>query len=61
MVKLNIGCGRQILDGWINIDKYKLPGIDIICDVEEDALFFEPDSVDEFLLSHVIEHIKNPQ
>jgi len=28
-VKLNLGCGTKILDGWINADIYKLDGVDM--------------------------------
>jgi SAM-dependent methyltransferase len=59
-VRLNIGCGRNILPGWINIDISPLPGIDVVADLarcREVPLPFADDSVDEFLLSHVIEHV----
>lgn len=53
-VKLNIGCGRDKLEGYIGVDKY-----DESADINED--FFEVeipnDSVDEILASHLIEHI----
>ena len=32
--KLNVGCGRNIQDGWINLDSAALPGVDIVCDLE---------------------------
>jgi len=49
--------------GWINLDSMPLPGIDVTADLERCAdtpLPFENDSIDEFLLSHVIEHIRAP-
>jgi glycosyltransferase involved in cell wall biosynthesis/SAM-dependent methyltransferase len=58
--RLNVGCGRNALAGWINLDIAKMPGVDIVADIEKCAfapLPFESDSIDEFLLSHVIEHI----
>jgi SAM-dependent methyltransferase len=61
--RLNVGCGRNIIDGWINLDVIPLPGIDIVADLEDCAnspLPFKDNEVDEFLLSHVIEHIRNP-
>ncbi len=63
VIRLNVGCGRNIIDGWINLDVMPLPGIDIVADLEDCAatpLPFENESVDEFLLSHVIEHIHHP-
>jgi len=60
--RLNVGCGRNIMPGWINLDIAALPGVDVVADLEKCAsipLPIESDSVDEFLLSHLIEHINN--
>ena len=35
--KLNVGCGRNILPGWINLDSAPLAGLDIIFDLESCA------------------------
>ncbi|MEP7182607.1 MAG: methyltransferase domain-containing protein [Betaproteobacteria bacterium] len=62
-MRLNLGCGRNILGGWINVDVYPLPGVDVVADLGrcgEQPLPFAADSVDEMLLSHVIEHIREP-
>jgi SAM-dependent methyltransferase len=59
--RLNVGCGRNILPGWTNLDVTNLPGVDIVWDLErcrEKPLPFDDDTMDEFLLSHVIEHIR---
>ena len=51
------------MQGWINVDRMKLPGVDIVADIDrcaDEPIPLEDDSVDEFLLSHVIEHIRNP-
>lgn len=57
-IKLNVGCGRNTLAGWINIDRVELPGVDIITQTMHYSLpMLKDNSVDEFLLSHVIEHI----
>ncbi len=58
--KLNVGCGRNILPDWINLDCAALSGVDVVYDLERcatDPLPLEEESVDEFLLSHVIEHL----
>lgn len=60
MHKLNVGCGRNIVAGWLNLDSYPLPGVDILADLNACAttpLPLADGSVDEFLLSHVLEHI----
>jgi len=59
-LRLNLGCGRNILAGWTNVDWMALPGVDVVADLgacRTTPLPFADDSVDEFLLSHVIEHI----
>ena len=60
--KLNVGCGRNILPGWKNLDSAPLAGVDIIFDLEscaQERIPLPDDSVNEFLLSHVVEHIHN--
>ncbi len=62
-VKLNVGCGRNAMEGWVNLDRVELPGVNIVADIDrcaEEPLPLEDDYVDEFLLSHVIEHLRNP-
>lgn len=59
--RLNVGCGRNIIPGWLNLDIVSLPGVDVVADLERCAtnpIALESDSIDEFLLSHVIEHIQ---
>lgn len=76
--KLNVGCGKNILGDWVNLDKFPGPGVDVVADLDslipasrkaadwyftrqfDDCLPFEDDSIDEFLLSHILEHLKNP-
>lgn len=59
-LRLHLGCGRTILKGWVNVDQVSLPGVDVTADLNAcrvKRLPFADDSVDEFLLSHTIEHI----
>jgi SAM-dependent methyltransferase len=61
--RLNVGCGRNILRGWINLDSRGLPGVDIVADLERCAdipIPLDDDSIDEILIAHVIEHIRVP-
>lgn len=60
--KLHLGCGRNILEDWINLDLVKLDGVDVVADLnkcKEVPLPFEENTFEEFYASHVIEHIEN--
>jgi SAM-dependent methyltransferase len=60
--KLNLGCGRDIREGWVNLDCVQLPGVDVVADLDDCAntpLPFEDDTFDAIVASHLIEHIRN--
>lgn len=52
-VKLNLGCGNDILEGYINCDLYN-PKAQRKCNVE--LLPFPDEFADEIFASHIIEH-----
>lgn len=55
--KLNLGCGDKVLDGYVNVDTApSRKGIepDVLADLRQ--LPFDPESADEILAVHVIEH-----
>lgn len=51
---LNLGCGRRILKQYINVDRRKLPGVDIIADAGNFP--FDEGSVREIFSAHILEH-----
>jgi ubiquinone/menaquinone biosynthesis C-methylase UbiE len=55
MIKLNLGCGSDIRDGFTNIDFIKSPGVDLIHDLNK-KLPFKDNSIDFILASDVLEH-----
>jgi len=57
-MKLNVGCGRDIKPGHINIDMAKLPGVDVVCNLEE-PLPFKNNHFDYVYCKSVLEHIQN--
>lgn len=63
MKKLNLGCGAEILSGWVNLDSVSNPGVDVVFNLDSvpDALLpFAENEVGVFLLSHLLEHLERP-
>jgi SAM-dependent methyltransferase len=56
-MKLNIGCGYDKLDGYINIDISKDVNPDKVVNIEK-GLPFNTNSVDEIYSCHCLEHIR---
>src|SRR4051794_18215857 len=56
-MKLNLGCGFQKLDGFVNVDADALCKPDVQHDLEKTPWPFEDDSVDMFYACHVLEHL----
>lgn len=75
MIKLNVGCGKDLKSGYVNLDQHKgngadeifvLPQIMVVPDgdgykleVRGGRLPYEDNSVDEIYCSHVIEDFTN--
>ncbi|MEA3383505.1 MAG: hypothetical protein U9Q20_02365 [Campylobacterota bacterium] len=53
--KLNLGCGNKSIDGFIGVDKFGSP--EILVDLEKTPWPWKKNSVDEVILSHVLEHL----
>lgn len=59
-MRLNLGCGRQPMAGWTNVDIVNMPGVDVVADLDACArvpLPFAADSASEIVMSHVLEHL----
>ncbi len=54
-MKLNLGCGDFIMNGFVNIDVYDGEGVDLVCNVLK--LPYKDNSIDEIYAGHVIEHL----
>jgi SAM-dependent methyltransferase len=55
--KLNLGCGPYIEEDCINLDAVKLPGVDIVHDLNKYPYPFEDDEFDTVFCHHVLEHL----
>ena len=55
-VRLNLGCGHDYREGFINVDSSGTR-CDVHCDLVGDNLPFEDKSVDYILASHLLEHL----
>ena len=62
-MKLNIGAGNKKVEGFKSIDIRKETEPDYVVDLEKDNCLHEisDNSVDEIIMSHIFEHIKNVQ
>jgi predicted SAM-dependent methyltransferase len=59
MKKLHLGCGKEIKKGYINIDKVKLKGVDMVYDLNKFPYPFENNEVDEIFCKHFLEHVED--
>ncbi len=59
-MKVNLGCGKTIKDGWVNLDCIKGSGVDVVHNLNDYPYPFEDSSVDEILCTNLMEHLDNP-
>jgi predicted SAM-dependent methyltransferase len=57
MRKLNLGCGFDRRDGWVNADKFPKCCPDVLMDLEKPPWPFEDNAFDLVLMKHVLEHV----
>jgi len=51
---LHVGCGRERLDGWVNLDAQDLPGVDLVTDVTRGLPLADCRAV---FAEHFLEHL----
>ena len=60
MKRLNLGAGYDSRAGWVNVDVVKLPGIDVVHDLDDAPWPWDTASVDEIQAIDVFEHVNDP-
>ena len=56
--RLNLGCGHDVRQGWVNLDIAPLPGVDVVHDLDQLPLPFEDAVFDEIDCKDVLEHVE---
>lgn len=57
MRQLNVGCGTQNSPAFVGIDRFAMPGVDVLVDLDRGALPFADDSFDLIYAFHSLEHV----
>lgn len=56
-MKLDIGCGRNKKLGFTGLDRVKMEGVDIVCNLDKEQIPLRDNSVDEIFSMHFMEHV----
>ena len=56
-MRLNLGCGYDKRDGFVNVDRMAACDPDVVVDLEELPWPWDSSSVDEIILKHSLEHL----
>jgi SAM-dependent methyltransferase len=54
---LNVGCGHDVLDGFVNLDVADLPGVDVVASLGDEPLPFADGTFRTVLARDVLEHV----
>ena len=60
-MKLNLGCGPDRKEGYVNVDKFQQYNPDQLADLNEFPYPWDDNSVDEVFMSHILEHLDDQQ
>ena len=57
LTKINVGCGNDIREDYVNLDSAPLPGVDIVCDIRRFPWAAESDKYELVEMINVLEHV----
>ena len=57
MKKLNLGSGKDIKKDYINLDSIRLPGVNVVHNLDKFPWPFEANTFDEIYCDNVLEHL----
>jgi ubiquinone/menaquinone biosynthesis C-methylase UbiE len=61
MIKLNLGCQKRILGGYINIDIKRFDGVNLVWNLNKYPYPYKDGEVDEVIANHILEHLDSIQ
>lgn len=56
-MKVNLGCGYKLLQGYVNVDCIANKGVDKVIDLDIYPWDFEDNSIDEIYCDNILEHL----
>lgn len=56
--RLNLGCGTDIREGWVNLDSVALPGVDVVHNLDEFPIPLPTGRFEEIVCNDILEHIE---
>jgi Methyltransferase domain len=60
-LRLDLGCGENVRDGFLGVDKHEVPGVSVVHDLTDYPWPWEDSCVSEVFCSHFFEHLTGPE
>lgn len=60
-MNMDLGCGRQKMTAYLGVDRFPMPGVDVVVDLDGPGLPFRDDSFEVIYAFHSLEHVADLQ